>query len=125
MRGGHREGQPGKAYANRTDLNGPGGATAAIMPEQVRSYGGQGATPPSALPGAGGGSGAPEPALPGAPMPPMPMGGFADPTERPDEQLTAGLGGRGGMLPDDPDELLRALYSQAPNDDLRRLLEMR
>jgi hypothetical protein len=50
------------------------------------------------------------------------------PTGRPGEPLTAGAaagpgGDRLGMLPDDPAELLRAVYMQYPSPGVRRLLE--
>lgn len=53
------------------------------------------------------------------------------PTERPGEPITSGIpmgpgdDGLSNLLPPDEDQLLRALYRVAPNDDLRRMLESR
>lgn len=130
-RGGPRDGQPGKAYQNRSDLNG----SAVSMPSNVRPHGDratdddlQRAT--AGQPPAAGGA-----ARAASPVGPAPggLGGLADPSRRPGEPLTAGLPfGPGAGEPEqifteeDPDEFIRALYMKFPdNEDLRELLEDR
>lgn len=55
---------------------------------------------------------------------PIRDGGIFGATERPDEPMMQGVLDR--ILPDDDDELLRALYRKFPHrDELRRLLEAR
>lgn len=123
-KGGLREGTPGKAYANRSDLNLPGG-TSGHQPGSVRPYGGQGATPPSAVRQSAGGAGpSRSPGRPPAPGP-RPRPGLTDPTGRPGEPITSGLEGGGPepILPQDPYEFLHVLAAKYPNnDDIRRLL---
>lgn len=80
-RGGKRNGRPGKAYPNRTDLNqgiktAPGQAYGA----QARQAEGQAAIP---LPQS--------PAPQAMPFTPPQPGGFAAPTQNPGEPVTAGL----------------------------------
>lgn len=76
----------------------------------------------SPVPGGGGGGQPPQ----GAPASPLDV---FTPTERPGEPITSGIPmgpGAGGMvLPPDPDEFARAVFAQAPSEDLRRLLEWR
>lgn len=58
----------------------------------------------------------------------QPAQGFEDafrPTERPGEPPSAGAGEPQSMLPEDPDEFARALFSVTQTEDLRRLLEWR
>lgn len=80
-RGGSRQGTPGKAYSNRTDL------MASPKPPQ----------PGQVNPTAAGGITAPPPAGPQQAGPPRPMPSpddtpmLSDPTQRPDEPITAGL----------------------------------
>jgi hypothetical protein len=68
----------------------------------------------------------------GSQPPSRPMaapGGMFDPTQRPDEPITAGAAigpGAGPQhIPPDPDEALWVIYEQFPNDDLRALIEQR
>lgn len=131
-RGGRRSGRPGKAYANRTDLNGP-------LPVQAASgqpYGAriaqeraQQAVPLAAPPRP-----APPPVTGPALAAPAPggLGDFLRPTERPNEPLTSGIdSGPGpgsealrlaGMADTAADEL-RAIYLRYPTEALRELLE--
>jgi hypothetical protein len=71
-RGGKREGTPGKAYANRTDMG--------------MNYDNAGGSAAS-------GGMAPPPAAPAGPPPPTPddSPNLSDPTAYPDEPVTAGL----------------------------------
>lgn len=112
-RGGRRQGTPGKAYANRTDLTsqyGPGSAAAGGM----------------------------EPSPQQQPLMPPPVTAdmvpnLADPTQRPNEPVTAGLSvgpGPGpealGPMPPAPMDPVRmavqAMMLVAPNPDLVRVL---
>ena len=76
------------------------------------------------LPTAGGGPAAPStPAQTTAPGPPPPQLDFARPTERPNEDVMTPP----PMTPAAPDVVgaqLRALYQQAPNNDILRLIEL-
>lgn len=71
-RGGKRQGTPGKAYANRTDM-------------------GQNYNPASEATPAAGGISAPEAQAPYVPVYPEDTPMLLDPTARPDEPITAGL----------------------------------
>lgn len=77
------------------------------------------------------GEGPPQPATgqgqqAGAPVQePGPSGDVFRPTDRPSESPSAGAGERQSLLPKDPDEFARALYSVTQNEDLRRMLEWR
>jgi len=57
---------------------------------------------------------APQAAPPGA------RGGLLRPSERPDEPVTAGLDAAMSL---EPLDLLRVMYRQYPNEDLRRAIE--
>jgi hypothetical protein len=113
-------------------LRGPGvpaeaAGTAGSMPGSARPYGGG----PQGMPDMPAPQGAPG-AGPGGP-PPGPMPGGITPldaeSERPDEDILSGVPGHGppGLLEDeDPaDQLLRAMYSVLPSEDIRMLLESR
>lgn len=114
-RGGARQGKPGTAYSNRTDLNQPKPAPVMRIPGQ--EYGAQAAqvaqqqqvqewTPPAA---------------------PTPLDA---PTMRPDEPVTHGLPSGPGAGPevldlDEGDEVLtalRAAYDAFPTTEMLRLL---
>ena len=133
-RGGAREGEQGKAYSNRTDLN---QSKQPVMVASGQPYGArqaqeaaQGAIP---LPAA------PPVSVPAQPRPQVPapgsLGVFNRGTERPDEPLTAGLpigpGSGPEVLPMSPvlsqdDQLLaqlRGLYSAFPSEDLAALID--
>lgn len=62
------------------------------------------------------------PSLSRAPGPPD-GGGIFGPTQRPQEAPNTGLTAQPGMLADDPDGLIRYLYSIHPHPDLLRLLD--
>jgi hypothetical protein len=113
---------PGKLSA-RTDMS------PASQPTRVASGGAYGerqameqsqqaaplaAANPSAAAGGGG----------GRPLPPGLSGGVFGPSERPTEPGTAMPQGMAQPI-DDPDLLLRALYSQFPHPDIERLLSRR
>lgn len=117
-RGGRRQGTPGKAYSNRTDLNQP------VMSAPSTSYGSRVASERSQ-------AAAPLPQSPG--VPPgiaglmAPAGGTEPPapglfrgTERPGEPVQQGLGA--GPAPDDYD-LLRALKEQYPTAGMAELFQ--
>lgn len=125
--GGRRQGAPGQAYGNRTDLNQnrqpvqvASGQPYGARQEQVAA---QKAVP---LPDA-----PPVPASPPAPAPGS-FGPFTRPTERPNEPLTAGLPIGPGPGPEaiggapnpqgDVEAQLLAMYRQHPNNDLLRLI---
>lgn len=128
--GGRRQGAPGQAYSNRTDLNQnrqpvtvATGQPYGARQEQVAA---QRAVPLPAAP--------PVPATPPGPAPGS-FGRFDRPTERPDEPLTAGLPIGAGPGPEavhapavvtQDDQILaqlRGLYATHPNSDLARLID--
>lgn len=126
-RGGPRQGTPGKAYAQRTDMH------QAVQAASGQPYGVRGqqeaaqkAVPlPLAAAAGPAPAASPQPALPG-------QQAFARPTERPLEPVTAGLPSGPGPGPEAlsnsaPDTIgaqIMALYQTAPNNDLLRLLEL-
>lgn len=133
-RGGARQGEPGKAYPNRTDLN---QNRQPVMAASGQPYGARQAQEAAQ-------EAIPLPAAPpvSAPVPPRPqgpapgsLGVFNRPTEFPDEPLTAGMAmgpGAGpeavsrGVALNETDQLsakLRALYAVAPNADVLALLD--
>ena len=77
-RGGRRQGTPGKGYANRTDL--------ASKPDMTQNTAASGGMEPPSTVGAGGMSPLPQ-GLPSPDDTPM----LTDPTNYPDEPITAGL----------------------------------
>lgn len=142
-RGGRRTGTPGKAYSNRSDLNGP--KAVPMMAATGQQYGArkaqidaQRAIPVAAPPGPAlapptGGAPAPGPTLPAGPGPGQVVPLDA-PSMRPDEPVTAGLPVGPGAGPEalgplagqseDVGMQLRAIYARFPNEDLRSLLEL-
>ena len=89
--GGARQGQPGQAYPQRTDLN---AQKIAVAPGQTYGKGAEQEAAQRALPMAGqapvpppGGAAAPPATGPG----PGAGGAFSRPTDRPDEPMTAGV----------------------------------
>lgn len=141
-RGGRREGRPGAAYQNRTDLNKP--TVVPIRAATGQQYGKAGAqiaaqrampiaAPPPPATGAPVG-----PPAGGPPAPPVPPPGAVmpldAPTQRPNEPITAGMAvGPGPGVeanpfsavgsPDDAVLALRAAYSVYPSEELRMVLE--
>lgn len=125
--GGRRQGAPGKAYSNRTDLNQPvqvaSGQPYGARQEQVAA---QKAVPLPAAP--------PVPASPPPGPAPGSFGAFDRPTERPNEPITAGMAMGPGPGPEvlrgainpagDVEAQLLALYRQSPNNDLLRLIRL-
>lgn len=132
-RGGKRTGTPGTAYKQRTDLHqpitaasgGPYGQMKQLEDAQrVIPLPSQPASPPPAPSTPGGGV-----AIPG-------QLGFTDPTQRPNEPVTAGLPVGPGPGPEAlnlPDQSattaaqLRTMYANVPaaqNNDFLRLLEL-
>jgi hypothetical protein len=118
-RGGRRQGTPGAAYSNRTDLQ-----AAPDMSKNTAATGGR--TPPPAPVQAPGPSGP----LVGADEVPN----LSDPTMRPNENIMAGVNigpGPGmealGPMPPDPADpvrmVLQSLMLVAPNPDLARVME--
>lgn len=76
------------------------------------------------------GEGAPQPSPSqgqqgGQTQAPASLGDVFRPTDRPGEAPNSGAREPQSMLPEDPDEIARALFSAAPTEDLRRLLEWR
>lgn len=133
-RGGRRQGTPGKAYSNRTDLQ----ATQPVRTPTGMPYGtaqalteAQRAVPLPQQTSSGAGA-APFP--PAAPAPGA-FGPLDAPTNRPDEPLTAGMRGGPGPGPEaivrpmglsPQDQLvaqLRGLYAAYPNRDVLMLLD--
>jgi hypothetical protein len=105
--GGARAGQPGRAYANRSDMTqaprAAGGQTYGEAAAQTRA---QQAVPLPWIPPPGTGGGAP-PGPPGEAAPPAPgfappgsFGAFDRPTERPAEPVTAGAPSGPGAGPE-------------------------
>ncbi len=130
--GGARQGTPGNAYPNRSDLR-----TQKIQVPPSKEYG-QGerlraaqqtvpmAGTPSAPPTAGAGGAAPVYSRPSD------TPNLTDPTQRPNEPLTAGLPFGAGPGPEamgpppmsDVEARLRALYAVHPTTELRELIRM-
>lgn len=131
-RGGVRQGSPGRAYPNRTDMN-----AQAVKTTTGQAY------------GQAGQQAAAQRAVPLAQTPPVPTGGppaapggawsypedvpnLTDPTGRPDEPITAGLPFGPGAGPmanrrpsvDPVSDELRALYLRFPTQELLELIEM-
>ena len=128
-RGGRRQGRPGKAYTNRTDMQAQPVRTAPSTSygQGAASAEAQRALPlpqaPTVGPGAAAGMPAPPGPLPGA----MPLG---RPSDRPGEALTAGMAigpgpGPSATMPavDPVVETLRAAYRAFPNESIGALLE--
>lgn len=128
-RGGRRQGVPGKAYTNRSDLNQSRiaefqGQTYGTRADQVESQ----RAVPIAQPPMPGPAAAPTPAAAGPD--PGTLGGLLDPTARPAEPVTAGIAsgpgpGPGGLnlAGGDPDaDNLRAIYRAYPSTALLRLI---
>lgn len=122
-RGGSRTGASGKAYGNRTDLNG-GKVPMAAAPNQTYGKAGEQLAAQRAVPVAA----PPAPAAPAGPLPGS-FGPLTRPTERPSEPLTAGapFGAGPSTLPgvggSGVAEQLRALYMEFPTEELRQLIE--
>lgn len=126
--GGRRQGTPGQAYGNRTDLN---QNRQPIRVASGQEYGARQAqvAAQKAVP-------LPAPPVPASPPAPAPgsFGAFNRPTEFPDEPLTAGLPVGPGAGPEaivapgglSADERvlaeLKGLYRANPNRDLARLI---
>lgn len=92
-RGGRRAGTPGKAYSNRTDLQGPQAPTGLPYGDRAKLIAAQRAVPagPAPAPMPGPGVGSPPPSqLPAAGPAPGELP-FTGPTQRPGEPVTAGL----------------------------------
>jgi hypothetical protein len=133
-RGGPRQGAVGGRYPNRSDMTAPGQAITPsnLPPSQAYGQGVQQArglaavpagSPPS--PAAGGGGGQQVALAPGD------VPSLRDPTANPDEPVTAGLPLGPGAGPealnvtatDSPElAILRSLYLEYPNPDIRRLM---
>lgn len=94
-----------------------GGSAETAQMQQARPLPAEGGIPPVGPPAA----------APPMAAQPMTAPDIFAPTMRPDEPPTAGIpygpGSPGGLLPDDGLGLLRALYQEFPNEDIRRLLE--
>lgn len=137
-RGGRRNGQVGKAYGNRKDLQGaPRVATPSIPKVAPSGQYGEGArlqAAQSAVPM--GAPNAPTAESPQSrPMPGMAAGAAGDylrPTERPDQPLTAGIPSGPGVGPSPAAPLrpgedvlpqLQAYYAAYPSEGLREMIE--
>lgn len=137
-RGGRRSGAPGKAYANRTDLNKSDALAKKTVPGQAYGAAQQQREAQSVIPVAG--TPAPAPrvtppssgsgAVAGGPLPGAL--GFTDPSARPNEPVTAGVPVGPGpgpqalsLMQDNEDVLLqlREAYRLYPNAETRRLIE--
>jgi hypothetical protein len=126
--GGRRQGAPGQAYGNRTDLN---QNRQPIRVASGQEYGARQAqvAAQKAVP-------LPAPPVPASPPAPAPgsFGAFLRPTENPNEPLTAGMDigpgpGRNAIAAapnpaSDVEAQLLALYRQNPNNDILRLLRL-
>jgi hypothetical protein len=141
-RGGRRTGTPGKAYANRTDLNLPAqAATGQQYGQRIQQIAAQRAMPvgrpaTDAVPQGGGRSATTSGSAPAAPPAgPLPGGlmPLDAPSQRPGEPVTAGLAVGPGAGPEalgpmrgqseDVATELRAIYSRFPTDAMRALLQ--
>lgn len=127
--GGPRTGEPGKAYANRSDLT--QGAHAA--PGQQYGKAKEQIDAQKVVPLPAGGAGTAAGGVPTSP-PAVPPGSldFTRASERPNEPVTSGLpmgAGPGpevlgGTAPDIVGAQLRELYRMDPNNDILRLIEL-
>lgn len=128
-RGGSRNGKPGTAYGNRSDLQAAKAPTGMPYGEHAASIEAQKAIPlPNTPPVSAPGQAPTQGALPAA------LGDFTRATERPTEPITAGLAvgpGPGpealttvGPASDQVGMQLRALYRQNPTNDILRLIEL-
>lgn len=113
---GHRRGQKGVGYANRSDLNAGTAAMTQNLLSEAQPNIPQGTLPP------------PGPAQMAPPKPVVPLHA---PTQRPYEAVTAGLplgGGPGaevlGLVPDNQTitDALKGAYSAHPDDQLRAMI---
>lgn len=119
-RGGKREGKPGVAHANRTDLNAP---KAPVMRIPGQEYGvqAQQVQQQQAVP-------APPPGVSAEWVPPPAPTPLHAPTTRPDEPVTQGLESGAGAGPEilgvgnDPLSKLRAIYDAHPSQELLDLI---
>lgn len=125
--GGPRQGTPGKQYSNRRDLaQAPKAPRGQVYGERKRQEDAQKVIPLPQRPGTP--RTAPQA---GGPIPPGALTSLTTPTQLPDEPLTTGLRLGEGAGPealatpggDDSLEMLRAIYSRYPFEDLRRLIE--
>jgi len=133
-RGGVRQGTPGKAYSNRTDLNQP----VQVAPSKEYGQGVQQAAAQRAIPLPNAAAQAPAPgpmSAPSAPVSgPMPgeLGPLDAPSQRPGEHVSTGLPVGPGAGPeaisaysgDDTGIQLRALYAKFPNQDLADMIQV-
>lgn len=135
-RGGKRQGTPGTAYSNRSDLtqapSAAPGQTYGVAAQQLRAQ----ATAPlpkqGAPPAAGGSAPAgPSPAGAAPQVVPGGLGPLDAPSDRPGEPLTAGMPSgpgpgpealAGAIQPLSPIDEMRAIYAAHPSDDMRRLI---
>lgn len=104
-RGGKRQGQPGAAYGNRTDLNVNRAPTVSTPAAPAANQAPMVSGAPSLTPD----------------QTPFPT----DPSQRPGEPVTAGLSAAMPGMPevrDDSYTLIQALMLHSPNPDLARLL---
>lgn len=142
-RGGARQGTPGRAYSNRSDLQavktGPsrqyGERAAAEAAQRALPMAGRPTVPPPIAVGASpatSNSGAP--ALGSSGPQPGQLTPLSAPTQRPNEPLTAGLAFGPGAGPeanpfgavgssDDAVLALRAAYNAYPSEELRAILQ--
>ena len=129
-RGGRRQGTPGRAYPQRTDLNADRRSLPVQAPrglgygERKQLEDAQRAIPLASPPSAQRTSASPSAAGP------MPLPSLTAPTSRPTEPLTAGAdfgpGPGSEIMPQPADSTLarlRALYKRFPTEDLRELIE--
>lgn len=112
-RGGARNGTPGKAYANRSDLT-PTAAPGQTYGQAGAQLSAQQAMPMGAQPGP---SGPPPAPSAGPPVAPGSLGAFDGPTQRPNEPVTAGADAGPG-----PGSEILGLPSTQPNPDIERIL---
>lgn len=97
---------PAEAYGQRQAL-------ASLQKAAPMAAGGNGVVAAGGPPAASGG------------LPPGIANGILGPTQRPTEPVTAGLpsGPDRQIFPDDPDQLLRAIYQRYPHPDIGRFLQ--
>jgi hypothetical protein len=108
-RGGKRQGTPGKAYSNRTDL--------AADPNMDINTAGTGGQRSALVEPAQGGGGPPMQ----APRSPDDTPMLADPSQRPNEPLTSGMNAGPGV---GTDALGIPSYSEMRNNDIQNLKRM-
>lgn len=112
-RGGRRQGRPGKAYSNRTDLS------TDYMPSTAQMTPASGPPPYS---GGGASNVGQQPVVPH--LTPEDVPSLTDPTTRPDEPADFGLGQSFAMPAPHYVNMLHGAYMANPTPELKRAIDL-